>query len=127
MFPEVLDALLDRVPEHTAAAVDGRGAVTVSGRVYPVLTRGTGRVRGHLLVGLGDAEWDILDAFEDDLYDLVRLPLADGGHAWSYVAPDGFTGHEGPWSPEEFARRHLASYLVACRTWRAGYRGSVTS
>lgn len=127
MFPEVLDALLDRVPAHTAAAVDGRRALTASGRVYPVLTRGDGRVSGRLLTGIGESEWAVLDAFEDDLYDLVRLPLTGGGHAWSYAAPDGFADHEGPWSAEEFERRHLASYLVACRKWRARHRASVTS
>lgn len=126
MFPDVLDALLDRVPEHRAAAVDGRRAVTVAGRVYPVLVPGTGRVRGQLLTGVDDFEWRVLDAFEDELYDLTRLPLVGGGHAWSYVAPDGFTDHEGPWSSEEFAHRHLDAYVVACRNWRARHRSSLT-
>lgn len=126
MFPDVLAALLDRTPERAPAAVDGHRTLTVTGRVYPVLMRGAGRVHGQLLTGIGDFEWQVLDAFEDDLYDLARLPLAGGGHAWSYVAPDGFAEHEGPWSAEEFARRHLATYVVACRAWRAKYRTSLT-
>ncbi|HSA50715.1 MAG TPA: gamma-glutamylcyclotransferase family protein [Yinghuangia sp.] len=121
----MLTALLDRVPDHSAAAVDGWRAAAVPGRVYPVLMPGTGRVPGRLLTGIATSEWQVLDAFEDDLYDIVRLPLVDGGHAWAYVAPSGSENHEPDWSVREFASRHLADYVAACRKWRAGYRASV--
>ncbi|MCF2531901.1 gamma-glutamylcyclotransferase family protein [Yinghuangia soli] len=125
MFPEVLAALLDRVPDLGPEAVDGWRAAALPGRLYPVLVPGAGRVHGRLLTGLGAADWRILDAYEDDLYDLVRLPLAGGGHAWTYVSPGDGGESEADWSADEFGTRHLDAYVRACADWRTGYETSL--
>jgi hypothetical protein len=125
MFPEVLEALIDRVPDHTPAAVDGWRAAALDGRVYPALVPGTGRrAAGLLLTGVTDGEWTVLDAYEDDLYDLRRLPLTDGGHAWTYASPQGKGALSRDWSADGFARRNLPDYVAACRNWAMAYRAA---
>lgn len=121
MFPDVLRTLLGRVPELAPEAVDGWRAAALPGRVYPVLVPGGGHVSGRLLTGLDADDWRILDAYEDDLYDLARLPLAGGGHAWTYVSPVGGDASDEDWSPDVFAERHLAAFVQACSIWRSDY------
>ncbi|MEU8131907.1 gamma-glutamylcyclotransferase family protein [Streptodolium elevatio] len=120
MFPEVLRTLLDRVPALAPAAVDGWRAAALPGQVYPALATADSRADGVLLSGISVRDWHILDAYEDDLYDLVRLPLVGGGHAWTYVAPQAAVLDEN-WSAEAFAERQLTEYVAACRAWRADF------
>ncbi|NUP32982.1 MAG: gamma-glutamylcyclotransferase [Streptomycetaceae bacterium] len=125
MFPEVLAALLGRIPDRSPARMSGWRAAALPDRVYPVLVRDpSADASGALLTGISAAEWEILDAYEEDLYDLLRLPLEGGGHAWTYVAPEGADAPEGFWSADEFADRHLAAYVAACRVWRGGFAES---
>lgn len=122
MFPEVLTALLGRIPDRSPARVRGWRAAALPDRVYPVLVRDvSAEAPGVLLTGVSAAEWDVLDAYEEDLYDLLRLPLDGGGHAWTYVAPDGADAPEAAWSAEEFERRHLPAYAAECRVWMTRY------
>lgn len=92
-------------------------------RVYPALVPAADRcANGQLLTELTRDEWLLLDAFEDEVYDLALLPLDDDLSGWSYVAP----ADDGPvlpadWDPERFARTDLHDYVERCRLWRAGY------
>src|SRR4051794_21133301 len=63
-FPEVLFALIDRVPAHSPASAEGWRVAGLPGRVYPGLITGESTASGYLLTGLSPAEWRILDAFE---------------------------------------------------------------
>lgn len=91
-------------------------------RVYPVLVVDPdGEAEGILLTGLDDAAWAVLDAYEEDLYDLVHISLADGGHAWTYAAPEGADAADGVWSAPRFEAEHLSAYAAECRVWRAEF------
>ncbi|MDI2132066.1 gamma-glutamylcyclotransferase family protein [Yinghuangia seranimata] len=128
MFPGVLRALLDRVPDGRPAEVAGWRAAALPGRVYPVLVPAEGaRATGLLLTGVGVADWRILDAYEDDLYALERLPLTGGGHAWTYVSPGGVDVLPEDWSADVFAEGYLPSYVTACEEWRAEYETGRTT
>lgn len=125
MFDEVLRVLIGRAPDRTPATVEGWRAAALPGRVYPVLVPAATRASGLVLSGITPAEWRILDAYEDDLYDLVRLPLVDGGHAWTYVAPPKTDALDKDWSATEFGKQ-LDDYVTDCRKWRAEYGEPLT-
>jgi hypothetical protein len=120
LFPDVVNVLLGRVPERVPAAAAGWRVAAVPGRVYPALVAGTSTAAGQLIRGLSRDEWAIIDAFEDDLYDLRRLPLVDGRDGWAYVGDDSTVSAEN-WDRDAFADRHLANYVERCRTWRRTY------
>lgn len=112
-FPEVLDALLGRIPASRRAAATGWRAAALEGRVYPGLVPAESTASGLLLIDLPPAEWRILDDFEDDRYDLRRIALSNGEHGWAYVWPFGEVLAE-DWDPKEFTTRHLDAYSARC-------------
>lgn len=121
-FPEVLGELLGRTPRLEAAWVSGRRAAALPGRVYPGLVTAAGTVtHGELLSGLTAREWRVLDAFEDDEYDL-RPVFAHAGDrdiaAWTYVWLAQVQEHD--WSAPGFATEHLPRYTGRCARWRRG-------
>ncbi|MVU77049.1 gamma-glutamylcyclotransferase [Nocardia sp. ET3-3] len=120
-FGEVLTELIGRVPEIEPARLLGRRAAALPGRVYPGLVYATGSVTdGFLLTGLTVGEWLVLDAFEDDEYDLLPVCVEAGdraGYAWTYA----WTAEveERDWSASAFAVEQLPRYLGKCAAWRA--------
>jgi gamma-glutamylcyclotransferase (GGCT)/AIG2-like uncharacterized protein YtfP len=121
-FPDVLRALLGRVPDLTPVTARGWRVAGLLGRRYPGLVADPdGRAAGLLLTGLTADEQRILDAFEGDLYDLRRLPLDGGRHGWAYVwtADAEVAAHD--WDPEHFAEQHLSAYVGRCVGWRDRY------
>lgn len=120
-FPEVVHALLDRLPSRTPAVAPGWRVAALPGRVFPGLVEGTGSAPGFLLTGLQEREWETLVAFEDALYDLRRLQLTGDRQAWAFVWGDSSRVSSVDWDPEEFARRALRSYVEGCRAWRRRY------
>lgn len=119
-FPEVMRVLLGRTPPGRPAQAAGWRVAALPGRVYPALVPApsTDLAAGQLVTGLHPAEWRILDAFEDQLYDLSRLTLTDGRIAWAYVYSDGAGQTAGEWDMHAFERDHLADYLKRCAVWR---------
>jgi hypothetical protein len=109
-FPEVLAALLGRVPAVVPAAAPGWRVAALPGRSYPGLVRHSGTATGLLITDLSRSEWQILDAWEDDFYSLREIPLADGGTAWSWVCPEGYEVSPRDWIPAEFAATHLRRF-----------------
>ncbi|BAW08288.1 conserved hypothetical protein [Nocardia seriolae] len=88
--------------------------------MYPGLVTATGSVTdGFLLIGLTAEEWRVLDAFEDDDYDLLPAAVTVGeraGYAWTYV----WTAEveERDWSAAAFAAEQLPHYRGKCAAWR---------
>jgi gamma-glutamylcyclotransferase (GGCT)/AIG2-like uncharacterized protein YtfP len=117
-FPEVLHALIDRMPQHTPATVDGWRIAGLPGRDYPGLVHGESRANGLLITGLTDEEWRILDAFEDDWYDLREITLAAGGTAWCYTCPPGYEVSEEDWTAADFTQAHLDGFVENSAAWR---------
>jgi gamma-glutamylcyclotransferase (GGCT)/AIG2-like uncharacterized protein YtfP len=121
-FPDVLEALLGRVPQHSPAIAPGWRVAALDGRVYPVLVPGDGGAGGILISGLTAEEWRVIDAYEDDFYELERLTLVDGRPGWAYLTRDRTAALPSDWSPGDFTTRHLGAFAGACREWRRAYR-----
>jgi gamma-glutamylcyclotransferase (GGCT)/AIG2-like uncharacterized protein YtfP len=121
LFPEVLQALLHRVPDQSPATAVGWRVVALPGRVYPTLVPGEGSASGLLMVDLHGEEWRVLDAFEDEVYELRCLALLDGRRGWAYVCDDGSHTLSEDWDVDRFATRDLAAYVNTCVAWRRRY------
>ncbi|MEW2353183.1 gamma-glutamylcyclotransferase family protein [Spirillospora sp. NPDC029432] len=116
-FPEVLEALLGRVPRLSPARVRGWSVRALAGEVYPGMVAEPGAAaEGVLIIGLDPAERDLLDAFEGEPYEVVAVPLDGGGEARAYA----WTGPTEPhaWDVEHFAEHDLPEFAGSCREWR---------
>ncbi|MGV9934061.1 gamma-glutamylcyclotransferase family protein [Streptomyces olivaceoviridis] len=115
-FDAVLKALLGRIPEQTPASAPGYRAAALAHRVYPGLVArqsGAGSASGLVLTDLTTTEWRILDAFEDERYELREVSLATGMTGWAYIWPGGDVLEE-DWSAADFEAKHLAAYAERC-------------
>ncbi|MEV6394801.1 gamma-glutamylcyclotransferase family protein [Streptomyces sp. NPDC051907] len=119
-FPEVLDAVLGRVPEHRAASAAGWRNAPLRERPFPGLVPGDGVVAGLVLSGLSEREWRVADDFEGPFYDLLPLALVSGGSASAYVCAADDLVLPGDWDRERFAAQELEGYLARCAAFRAG-------
>ncbi|MDU8993114.1 gamma-glutamylcyclotransferase family protein [Streptomyces mirabilis] len=124
---QALGGLIGRVPERQPTTTLGWRAAALEGRVYPGLVSAPGsEARGLLLTGMNEREWRVLDAFEDDRYDLQRIDLTCRSAAWAYVWPGGEVQVE-DWDAAGFQERHLQAYAGRCAriasdlAARAGY------
>lgn len=117
-FPEVLGALLGRVPAASQASAPGWRAARLRGLSYPGLVPGAGPAYGVLLTGLSPGEWRVIDAYEDAEYDLAPVELADGvaALAYRYTRVDLVLALD--WSADDFVTRHLPAFARQCRYWR---------
>lgn len=113
-FDAVLDALLGRIPQRTPASAPGWRAAALEGRLYPgLVTAPNATAPGLLLSDLSKEEWAILDAFEDDRYDLAPVALTSGDQGWAYIWPDEQVRTEN-WDAKHFQARHLREYAARC-------------
>ena len=114
LFPEVLMAVLGRVPDRTPAVATGWRVAALPDRVYPGLVpapRGT--AEGMVLGELTTAERRLLDVYESAEYRLVAIELADGRSCHTYVWQDGVLDHD--WDRDAFAAHRLADYVARHR------------
>jgi hypothetical protein len=78
IVPEVVDALLDRVPDQVPATLLGWSARRLRHRPYPGLVDAPGVVtHGALFLGLRPDEVELLDDWEGDLYDVRAVTVRD--------------------------------------------------
>ncbi|MDX2554752.1 MULTISPECIES: gamma-glutamylcyclotransferase family protein [Streptomyces] len=114
-FDDVLKGLLGRIPHRTPASAPGYRTAALEGRVYPglVVRAFGGAAPGVVLTDLSNAEWRILDAFEDEQYDLRKVALSTGATGWAYVWLGGDVRAE-DWDAAEFEARHLSAYAERC-------------
>ncbi|MFI9404397.1 gamma-glutamylcyclotransferase family protein [Nocardia sp. NPDC052316] len=117
-FPEILEVLIGRVPQRQPATAPGWRVATLTDRLYPGLVPApNGLAHGTILSGLTPAEWEILDAFEDDEYDLRPIQLADSTHPiWTYVWTSAVAQDD--WRSQDFATTYLTQFTVHCAEWR---------
>jgi gamma-glutamylcyclotransferase (GGCT)/AIG2-like uncharacterized protein YtfP len=118
MFAEVTEVLIGRNPQRTQATVDGWRVISLPGKVYPGLMQSVGAIAvGQLIHDLTNQEWAIMDAFENDIYDLKCLqPRELKSPAWAYVLECLIANPVG-WNPQHFATTHLTEYLATCQRW----------
>lgn len=122
MFPDVLTALLDRLPAQQPVSTRGWRAAALTGRVYPGLVAATGgTAEGQLVHDLSGEEWRLLDHFEDNTYELRPVALDDGRAGWAYVWPAEYDVDEQMWDARQFVRDHLSVYAARCQGWRCEY------
>ena len=126
MAPEVLSALLGRVPSRAAACVRGFHRYRIRDRVYPAIARcEESSVDGHLLSGMTPRELAVLDWFEDEAYVMtpVRAELADGAAAETiaYAYEDTRDLH-GTWDYDAFRNAHLDEFVVMCAAFAEDVR-----
>lgn len=113
-FDAVLEALLGRIPTSTSASAPEWRAAALEGRVYPGLVAAPGATAvGLLLTDLTEREWGLLDAFEDDRYDLREVVLSTGECGLAYIWPGGEVLPQS-WDPAEFKELHLPAYAARC-------------
>lgn len=111
-FPQVLQALLGRVPDHSTGTVAGWRTAALDGRVYPALVPAAdATAHGLLLSGVTPEERERLDDFEGQAYELRPVPMTDGRYAWAYVWRDGEVLEE-DWDAADFADQHLTAYAA---------------
>nr|WP_281190435.1 gamma-glutamylcyclotransferase family protein [Micromonospora matsumotoense] len=123
-FPQVLTAVLGRVPTSRLAHAHGWRAAALLDRPFPALMPAPGATWGARIVGLSDDEWRIMNAFEGPGYDLAAIELCALGSSWTYRYDD--TKHHwqvatSDWDRAHFARHELAAYQDRCTAWRARY------
>ncbi|MGC5342629.1 gamma-glutamylcyclotransferase family protein [Streptomyces sp. DT24] len=119
-FPEVLRAVLGRVPEHRPASAAGWRAAALRDRPFPGLVRGDGVVTGLVLSAMTEREWRTADDFEGPFYDLVTLALVPGGFASAYVCATDGPVLPADWDRDRFAAEEMDAYLQRCAAFRAG-------
>jgi gamma-glutamylcyclotransferase (GGCT)/AIG2-like uncharacterized protein YtfP len=120
MFPEVLETLLDRIPPLVPAKAFGWQTIKLSEVVYPGLINNPGtQANGYLLTDLSDLEWQLLEAFENPIYNLVRLET-DQKSAWVFALEE-FSGNSESWDSDNFKAKNLISYVNRCAVWRQKY------
>jgi len=113
-FGDVLKALLGRIPDQVPASAPGYRAAALQDRVYPglVVCAFGGSAPGMALTDLSSEEWRILDAFEDQRYELREVVLSTGS-GLAYIWPGGDVRAE-DWDATEFEENHLAAYAARC-------------
>jgi hypothetical protein len=121
LFPEVQRALLLRVPTRRPATAAGWRVAALEGRIYPGLVAADGSASGALLLDLTPSEWRVIDAFEDDEYELRPIVVDTATNARAYVPAPGLRPTAAGWDRQDFARTELAAYALRCAAWRDDY------
>ncbi|XP_071692188.1 AIG2-like protein D isoform X3 [Rutidosis leptorrhynchoides] len=114
----VVQLLLNRVPQTSPAILNDYHRFSIKGRVYPAIRPVENKqVTGRVLIGLSATELDILDDYEAEEYDkrVVNVSLLDTSEvlqAYTYVwgnstDPDLY----GEWDFEDFKESKLKDYV----------------
>ena len=121
MFDDVLGCLIDRIPARASALAPDWAVVGLRGQVYPGLVRAAGSTAsGQVIADLTASEWKLLDAFENPIYGLEHVRLADGQSASAYTATTD-EALETSWDAVQFEAEHLPAYVIRCTSWRGRY------
>ena len=117
MIPDVLHRLLARQPVACPAVLSGYRRNKLLGRTYPgIVPASDHEVHGLLLQQLGETELDILDAFEDELYERISVTVDTGEQqlsAYAYCVLPKFRTQlsQAEWDLEHFREHHLPAFL----------------
>ncbi|MGH3718841.1 MAG: gamma-glutamylcyclotransferase family protein [Pseudonocardiaceae bacterium] len=115
LFPEVLRALLGRVPQSQPVSATGWRVAALENRSYPGLVAARGEIaHGRLLIGLSGDEWHLLDDFEDRRYELRRIALSGGRDGLTYVWVDDAEACPNAWDAQSFVLTYLPAYVERC-------------
>ena len=121
VFPEIFAAVTGRALPGQEAELADFARYRLRDRVYPTAVPEPGGViRGRIYHGLDADTLELLDRFEDDLYERRVVHVAGSEEVWDahvYVCGDAFRPLvlPEPWDPDEFRRLHGEAFLERCR------------
>lgn len=128
MSSEVLKALLGRIPLSREGVLYGYNRRFLQDRCYPAIYADAhSAVSGKILSDLTPAECKLLDAFEDDCYELkeVEIVLDKSGteKAFAYTLPPKNKNQltDRDWSFEHFLEHNLSDYLAGIARFKSRY------
>jgi gamma-glutamylcyclotransferase (GGCT)/AIG2-like uncharacterized protein YtfP len=129
VLPEVMEAVAGRAFPSRPAELPGFARFRLRDRVFPGIAPRPGATTSGLLCdGIGCAALELLDEFEGDLYERLRLQVrlsggaAEPAHVYVIRPEHRELLTPEPWDPQHFTERHLSGYLAACRRHRATRR-----
>ncbi|GAX73960.1 hypothetical protein CEUSTIGMA_g1410.t1 [Chlamydomonas eustigma] len=120
MAPEVVNALLKRVPPMRPAKIKGYIRYSVKGVVFPAIIKNSAdsEVQGKVLLDLTQKELDVLDAYESiEYYRQAVTPILEDGSTLSadvYVWKDEFMFRLElvEWDYELWRSEHLETWVT---------------
>ncbi|HSR88284.1 MAG TPA: gamma-glutamylcyclotransferase family protein [Pontiella sp.] len=118
MWPEVLEAVINRPLIGTPASLRGFLRIRVKGACYPALIESRSRdvVEGMLYRDLTEEEFRHLDRFEGDEYERREvLTEADQAHVYVLSHARRHLADSRPWSPEDMGVESLEAF---CREYK---------
>lgn len=127
MFPEVLELVIGRRCDFMKGVLRGYRRATLKDRVYPGIIRSNNDfVTGLSVNSISALETRILDLFEDDIYDKIKVNVdLDGNKAeacFTYAVNEKhknlILSHD--WDSNKFQRLYLDTYLKNCKDFRNG-------
>ncbi|MHC1561807.1 gamma-glutamylcyclotransferase family protein [Actinomycetospora sp. C-140] len=117
---DVVRALIDRVPDHVETSAAGWRAARLPELPYPGLVADeSAEAPGRVYTDLSDAEWSVLDAFENPTYVVAPLIVRHGRTALAYVWPE--ESLPSTWTTASLDPDGLGAYLQRCRAWRSRF------
>ncbi|KAK3371931.1 hypothetical protein B0H63DRAFT_483318 [Podospora didyma] len=116
----VMLTLLDRVPPSERTTAPGWRAAGLPDLPYPGLVADPqSNALGRLYLDLTEREWALLDAFENPVYDIAAVTLANGQRGLAYVWPvtdPPALAHT--WTVDLIDPAGVEAYLARCKLWR---------
>ncbi|KAL6775751.1 hypothetical protein ACKKBG_A18350 [Auxenochlorella protothecoides x Auxenochlorella symbiontica] len=130
-YPEVLRALIGRVPDLTPATLTGYRRYCVSQQVFPAIIPGEAddSVKGYTLYGLNAHEVKVMDEFESEEYVKTAGAVLNAEtdrlesvlyYVWHPSLESQLERRS--WSPEAFREQHLQAYTKMCIEFAAELR-----
>lgn len=120
---DVVRALIERVPAYQDTSAPGWRAARLPGLPYPGLVADeSAEAPGRVYTDLSDAEWTVLDAFEDPTYVVTPVVVRHERTALAYVWPNDSL--PGTWATDSLVDDELELYLRRCLAWRARFERS---
>ncbi|ARU55700.1 hypothetical protein OLMES_1625 [Oleiphilus messinensis] len=125
LIPDVIQAVLGRLPDAQPARLQGYGAYLLKGQVYPAIRKESPlrNTSGLLYHGLCSAEWQRLDDYEGQWYQRKLITVLTGKpplartQACTYILRTSFTRllTDRPWDLEHFKKIEQSRYLETIR------------
>ncbi len=123
-IPEVMEAVTGRSWKWRDAIAHGFARCLLKNASYPgMVSEKNAITTGRLYEGLDPEAWNLLDQFEDPVYQRKHIEIVTEGQerakVFAYLLPlheaHRLTGH--PWEMNVFVQEHLPDYLSQCRAF----------
>ncbi len=129
-FNEVISKLLDREIAGAPANIYEYKRVRVAGKRYPAIIKVSNKnsfVKGVVHKDITSEEMDLLNTFEDDFYQLIKVNVELENReileALTYIIQKEnlhFTSAQ-EWNREDFKTNHLDDYIEMVKEFRKSY------